>query len=1350
MALASPSMVPHNYSQQPGKRGLFGKLFGGAKGSAPPPAAALAAAANSGPSTGPRGIPLKSGAGSRRVSGSAVSATSEFELAGGVSAAGSAAGSAANSRRPSAGGDGGVGTGRFLFNQHNQAGGSRTPSRSRRSGAGGTGASGYGYGASEYGARSHYADTAIDEGDEDGDSDFESDGDGEAEFDDEDLEQIEQSVTCMALHPSAPILAVGCSPDIIKLWNLATQRFVSGIRHSGRLTALAWSTDGKHLCSAASWECPAAGWTHSLRIWVVHEKTHAIAPASQLIGQEDLELPDESFPNIPRLSGNAIRLALQKAMAEADRDGVTLNAAVARGDVAGGVMDGKATTEDLLSNQGVPALQQLHQDPVSSLVFQPLDDNACIRLLDEHGVTGTVVVASGSADRTVRLWCYDRQGDVTVHVLRQHRAEVTSVAFSPDGNMLMSGSADGTVICWRVVLEPVYELPRGDADGDEGGEGGGGGDGGDNDDPAADRGRIVSCVPVVTQNVTFTCTFDPSPALALEPVHTLAFFPSFSTFGRNREYTVAVGTAHSLVLLRVHDLRVHESPLTSMPSFLLTVRKFERHTRRLHVDKAAQLARALEEEELDRARDDDKKTPNATKFGAKHGGHYGGGHGQKHSARSKNLGLRSNFIRLSMLHRQAVDGDRYGAIRSLAVGIHEVERSVCLLAFALALSFIRPPTGLRARSARTSIRRAFLCVFSCAFVWSVCVRGVMWFVFPSLSLCSFSLPSHMAYDLEDALDARHLSRRLLSVSERQVRVLVTNHEKHGHTLAWVLNEDVDPRTTLPLISAHFCVLGLQNVPVSDGTDAYGRPMAHVPVGAAAAACNDEAARYNFEGNYCEQVVLPSVALRRKFDRFGMQREGSAQLSVYMLNAHKGATDGDDLVATAASDTGTGIRAMKFNLEASVDFPGDIEPTISSRDAFQALQLQVRHQAKGANMRGVLAGLDGLIASGGPRGPLGNANPLFVGKLAHGHEIEFDLPAFVTVMSARGVPPNEAKRLEEYQRVMGVTVFKYPEPRALFAEAAPAAALLDPAEKARIAARDALAKKKMLSTVDTSGFATAETGSDGDEDGAGDSVTKVSRSSSSGGGAAKLAAVGAMLRRGGRGRGRGKAGADGDDGDDDEDSSSRQTADPGLASSKHLEGIETGGGAAGAAGEDATSAGGGGGGGGGGVGQRAHNRASSRVMYEKGSEAGALAALAAAQQRKFSSTSDSDAHEPGYGDDSSDGDVVQWQGAGKKYSRSTSSQPEGGGGGGSSSSSRLAQFKTLAAPVLAPKKVQQGSLFGVGGGDGKGLGLAGKIGIGGGGGSGSGNAAAEGADGDAEGTVKDARGQCATPNDCAVQ
>lgn len=58
----------------------------------------------------------------------------------------------------------------------------------------------------------------------------------------------------------------------------------------------------------------------------------------------------------------------------------------------------------------------------------------------------------------MRLWDVER--GVCVHTLTKHQEPVYSVAFSPDGKYLASGSFDKCVHIWNTQVMPVVPVPR--------------------------------------------------------------------------------------------------------------------------------------------------------------------------------------------------------------------------------------------------------------------------------------------------------------------------------------------------------------------------------------------------------------------------------------------------------------------------------------------------------------------------------------------------------------------------------------------------------------------------------------------------------------------------------------------------------------------------------------------------------------------------------------------------------------------------------------------------------------------------------------------------------------------------
>jgi WD40 repeat protein len=71
-------------------------------------------------------------------------------------------------------------------------------------------------------------------------------------------------------------------------------------------------------------------------------------------------------------------------------------------------------------------------------------------------------IASGSRDNTVRVW--NATGGAELAVLRGHDGSVEGVAFSPDGRRIASMSNDGTVRVWDAQLGACLEIMHGTGD----------------------------------------------------------------------------------------------------------------------------------------------------------------------------------------------------------------------------------------------------------------------------------------------------------------------------------------------------------------------------------------------------------------------------------------------------------------------------------------------------------------------------------------------------------------------------------------------------------------------------------------------------------------------------------------------------------------------------------------------------------------------------------------------------------------------------------------------------------------------------------------------------------------------
>jgi WD40 repeat protein len=152
--------------------------------------------------------------------------------------------------------------------------------------------------------------------------------------------------------------------------------------------------------------------------------------AIQTMGENLEKLPQQILPGVQTSLNRAMEIAKEQNVLQGHEDRVNAVALSPDGQIiASGSWDRTVRLWDRYGNSiGQPF--RGHEGDVTSVAFSP-DGEA---------------IASGGGDGTVRLW--DLQGNSIAQPFRGHEGDVTSVAFSPDGEAIASGGGDGTVRLW--------------------------------------------------------------------------------------------------------------------------------------------------------------------------------------------------------------------------------------------------------------------------------------------------------------------------------------------------------------------------------------------------------------------------------------------------------------------------------------------------------------------------------------------------------------------------------------------------------------------------------------------------------------------------------------------------------------------------------------------------------------------------------------------------------------------------------------------------------------------------------------------------------------------------------------
>jgi WD40 repeat protein len=249
----------------------------------------------------------------------------------------------------------------------------------------------------------------------------------------------QQWVKAIAFSPDGKILASGSFDSTVKIWDLQTGECLKTLLgHNSVVTSLAFSPQGDRLVTGsydqsvkiwnvATGQCLDTLHKHTNRVWSV-----AFHPQGNLVvsGGDDHAVKVWEIRTgkcIKTLQGNsnaiyAIASSDQKNLLASGHEDQTIK-----------LWDINLNTPQNIEHNLQPfQILRGHRDRILSIAFSPNEK----------------LLASGSADRTIKLWnSYTGKDIKTLH---GHKSWIWGIAFSPNGQFLVSGSYDHTVKVWNV------------------------------------------------------------------------------------------------------------------------------------------------------------------------------------------------------------------------------------------------------------------------------------------------------------------------------------------------------------------------------------------------------------------------------------------------------------------------------------------------------------------------------------------------------------------------------------------------------------------------------------------------------------------------------------------------------------------------------------------------------------------------------------------------------------------------------------------------------------------------------------------------------------------------------------